>query len=106
MILIENVVPKNKGSLLAICDVHIVPWKLTMKDVKIFQKGVQKWLGMPSSEFTNRDGEKKYKELVVFDNPAIAGKFRDQVMTAVDSYLADNPDMETPDVITNEEIPF
>ena len=39
MIEVQNINAVNKGSLLATCDVHIVPWKLTFHEVKIFEKG-------------------------------------------------------------------
>lgn len=106
MIEIRNINPINKGSLLATCDVYIAPWKLTLCEVKIFEKGANRWVTMPSKEFVNEAGEKKYTELLVFDNEAIKNRFRSQVLQAVDAYIKTNPDLKPEDIIKDEELPF
>lgn len=106
MIEVQNIKAINKGVLLATCDVHIVPWKLTMHEVKIFQKGNNRWIGMPSKDETDNTGQKKYTELLTFDNEGVKNRFRAQIMGAIDKYLASNPTMEPEPVITQEELPF
>ncbi len=107
MIEVSNINAVNKGSLLATCDVYIQPWDLELSEVKIFQKGENRWLGMPSKEFTNSIGEKKFIELINFRKEASKNRFRSQIMGAVDKYLAANPDMKTEDIIKEgEELPF
>ncbi len=107
MIEILNINPVNKGSLLATCDVHIIPWKMTLHEIKIFEKGAQRWLGMPAKEFTNDMGEKKYTDLVSFDNDSVKIRFRNQIMAAVDKFLADNPELKPEDVIKLDDgMPF
>ncbi len=107
MIEIKNIVPIKKGALLARCDVRIVPWKTTLHEVKIFEKGANRWITMPAKEFTNEMGEKKYTELVSFDDEATKNRFRSQIMGAIDKYLAENPDLTPEDVIkADDELPF
>ena len=107
MIEVQNINPINKGSLLATCDVHIKPWKMTLHEVKIFEKGSNRWLGMPAREFVTPENEKKYIELISFDNENIKNRFRSQILGAVDTFLAGNPELKQEDVIKNEEIlPF
>lgn len=107
MIEIQNINAVHKGTLLAKCDVHIVPWKLTLHDVTIFEKGANRWVGMPSREYTTPEGEKKYIEMITFDSDGVKKRFRDQIMGAVDQYLQSNPDMKPEDVITSQDdIPF
>ena len=107
MIEIENISAIQKGSLLATCDVHILPWKLTLHEVKIFEKGANRWLGLPSREYISDTGEKKYIELITFDNEGVKNRFRNQIMGAIDKYLAGNPDLKPEDLIKeNEELPF
>lgn len=107
MIEVQNINAVNKGSLLATCDVHILPWKLTLHEIKIFEKGVNRWIGMPAREFTNDLGEKKYVDLVTFDNDGVKNRFRNQIMSAIDKYLASNPEMVPEDLIKEEEdLPF
>lgn len=106
MIEVENINAINKGTLLATCSVHIIPWKLTFHEIKIFQKGANRWLGMPARELVSDNGEKKYVELMTFDNEAIKNRFRTQIMVAIDKYLEANPDMKPEDIIKQEELPF
>ena len=107
MIEILNVQPIDKGMVLAKCDVHIIPWKMTLKEIMIFQKGAQRWITLPSKQFTNEEGQVKYSELVVFDNEAIKNRFRNQIMDAIDKYLEANPDMKQEDVIKqSDDLPF
>ena len=107
MLEVQNINPINKGSLIATCDVHIVPWKMTLNEIKIFEKGANRWIGMPSREFTNDAGEKKFIELITFDNEGVKNRFRSQIMGAVDKFLQANPDMKPVDVIKeDDELPF
>lgn len=106
MIEVQNINPLNKGNLLAMCDVHIIPWKLTLHDVKIFEKGVNRWITMPAKEYINEAGEKRYIELITFDNEGVKNRFRSQIMGAIDQFLKNNPDMKPEDIIKDEEIPF
>ncbi len=107
MIEVSNINAVNKGSLLATCDVYIQPWDQELNEVKIFQKGENRWLGMPSREFINNLGEKKYIELVNFRKEATKNRFRAQIMGAVDKYLASNPEMKPEDVIKeDDQMPF
>ena len=105
MIEIQNIQPIQKGSLLAACDVYIKPWHLTLYDVKLFEKGAQRWVAMPSKELVSDTGAKTYKEMLKFDDCA-RKRFHSQVVEAVDAYLLGNPDLKVPDVIVDEELPF
>lgn len=106
MIEIQNINPVNKGSILATCSVKIVPWKITFHDIKIFEKGASRWIGMPSKEKTNASGEKTYTDLVTFDCEAAKNRFRAQIMDAVDKYLQGNPELKPEDVIKEDDLPF
>lgn len=107
MIEVENINPINKGSLLASCDIHIVPWKLRLHDVKIFEKGANRWISLPAKEYINEMNEKKYIEMITFDSEAIKNKFRSQIMGAIDKFLQENPEMKTEDLIKmQDDLPF
>lgn len=106
MIEVYNINAVEKGSLLATCDVHIKPWKMHLHEVKIFQKGANRWLGMPAREQTSDLGEKKYVELISFDSDAVKTRFRNQVMAAIDEYLQQNPEMKPEDAIRDGDMPF
>jgi hypothetical protein len=107
MIEVQNINAIHKGSLLATCDVHIIPWKMTLHEIKIFEKGTNRWIGLPAKEFTNDAGEKKFVELVSFDNDGVKNRFRNQIMGAIDKFLQENPEMKTEDVIKYDDaLPF
>lgn len=107
MIQVQNIKAINKNSLLAICDVHIAPWRLTLKEVKIFQKGANRWISLPTKEVLKPGGEKIYVELISFDTEAIKDRFRHQIMEVIDKYLLDNPEMKEEDVIKfDDDLPF
>ncbi len=107
MIEIYNINPVQKGTLLATCDVYIQPWDMELSEIKIFQKGTNRWIGMPAKEFVNDLGEKKFIELVNFRKVGTKNRFRSQIMGAVDKFLSENPNMTPPDVIkADDECPF
>lgn len=107
MLEVQNINPVNKGSLLAVCDVRIIPWKLTLKEIKIFEKGANRWISMPGREFINDMGEKKYIDLIEFESEGVKNRFRAQIMGAIDKFLSENPDMKPEDVIKEDDsIPF
>lgn len=106
MIEVTNVNSINKGSLLATCDVYILPWDMEICDVKIFTKGTNRWIGMPSKK-TLSDGVEKYSELIQFRKESTRNRFRNQIMTAIDKYIENNPNLEPQDLIKpTDEIPF
>lgn len=106
MIEVVNIEAVNKGYMLARCDVRIVPWKITFHDIKIFEKGNSRWITMPAKEVMGDNNEKKYVEVISWDNDAVKNRFRRQIMDAIDAYLKINPEMKSADVIKDEELPF
>lgn len=106
MIEVTNINAINKGSLLATCDVYIQPWDLELLEVKIFEKGANRWLGMPSREIVNSMGEKRFIELITFRKETTKNRFRAQILTAIDEFLNKNPNMKPTDAIRDEPIPF
>ena|ERR1700739_598457 len=106
MLEIKNFKNVNKNTLIAVFDVHIKPWNLTFNEVKLFEKGTSKWLGMPCKEYTNDKGEKRYQELISFDNENVKKRFRDQVVEAVNKFMEINPTGSEPFVNASQEMPF
>lgn len=106
MIEVLDIEPINKGTMLAKCSVRIIPWKMTLVDVIIFEKGQNRWITMPCKSYMNDAGEKKFIELVKFDTDAIKNRFREQVMEEINAFLTVNPEMKPDDVVTDEELPF
>ena len=103
MIKVTNVNPINKGDVLASVSVYIAPWKLKINEVLVFQKGVNRWIALPSRKF-EQNGETKYAKLLEFDDNA-EKRFRDQIMEAVDLYIEQQGDLVAEDTIKDSE-PF
>lgn len=107
MIEVENIQAINKNYLLASCDVHIIPWKLTLRGIKIFEKAGGRWITLPAKEIIKDNVEKSYEEMITFDNDGVKNRFRNQIMDAIDKYLANNPEMKPESVIKeNDDLPF
>lgn len=106
MISIQNINPINKGNVLASCTVEIRPWKLKIHKVLVFQKGTQRWVTFPSEKFENTAGEIKYNELLEFTDNGARVRFRDQIMEAVDAYMALHGDEMIPEDVIKIDEPF
>ena len=107
MIEISNIIAIRKGSLLATCDVYIAPWDMEINEVKILEKGANRWLSMPAKETVGSNGERKYTDIINFRKESTRARFRAQVSVAVDAFLEQNPDMEPEALIKEDEpIPF
>lgn len=103
---ITNIEKVGKNNLLATCDVFIRPWKMTLHSVTVFEKGAQRWIGMPSRKW-EKDGETKYQELITFSDEDVKKRFRSQVMEAIDKFLNANPNLDPVPLIKDEDdIPF
>ena len=107
MIEVSNIFGINKGALLCSCDVYIAPWDLEINDVKVFEKGTNRWITFPAKETLQGDGTKKYDEMIRFRKDANRTRFRNQIMGAIDKALAANPDMKLEDLVKlDDELPF
>lgn len=90
MIEIFNVNPINKNGVLASCSVRIVPWKMTMHHITIIEQGQNRWINLPSRSFESKTGEKKYEELITFDDSTVKKRFRDQIMQHIDKLIMES----------------
>lgn len=75
------------GAFIASCEVRVPAWKMTIREIKVFEKGNQKWVGLPSREYLNKEGEKKYSDTIVFDTEEDKNAFRNSIAKAISAYL-------------------
>lgn len=107
IIVVSNIEAINKNSLVATCDVSIKPWKMTMRGVTLFQKGENRWVGLPSRKWENDQGETKWQELIIFDDEGVRKRFSRQIKDAIDKFLETNPNMEPePVILESQDLPF
>ncbi len=107
MIEIFNVNVINKGDMQATCSVKFKPWKFTLHQIPIFQKGVNRWVGLPTKKYETVLGEIKYQDIMEWDDESTKKRFRDQIILAVDDYIEKNNGLHgEPLVSENNDFPF
>lgn len=94
----------KKGALIGICEFHDDVRRMTFREVKIFEKAGQRWIGLPNKEFTNKMGEKKYMALVKEDDE-IKEDLRKQVLDAL-QYFKLTDCTVSDEYVPDEEVPF
>ena len=65
----------------------ILPSGIVIHNLTVHEKGEARWIGLPSREWTNDQGEKQYAKLIEFADRRTADKFRDQVLEALERTL-------------------
>lgn len=106
MIEVISVNPINKGDMVASVSVHIKPWKQKIHEIMVWQKGINRWISLPTRKYETQ-GETKYAKLIEFDDAAADKRFRDQILQAVEAYIERNGDLVPEDVIKDDqEFPF
>jgi hypothetical protein len=78
--------PYPKGTLVGFFAVTL-PSGLVLHDLMLHSKGDARWIGFPAREWVNQSGAKQYARLIKFTSRAVADKFRDAVLAALDRYL-------------------
>ena len=100
---ISNVSMKNKGALILQCDIELVPWGLSLREVRYFEKGQNYWIGMPCRSWKGDDDQWCFKELIQFTDTDTKERFRksicDKIREAIENGVDETPAMD-------EEVPF
>lgn len=91
MIEITNFKLLNKGSLIAQFSVKMMKWGgLQIREITLFNNGNKKWLNMPSRQYEDGEGKKKYFPYLAYEERSIDDKFKAAIMAAVEEYMAKN----------------
>ena len=105
MIEILSVEPGTTPSIIGVCSIKITEWDMIIRDIKVFQKGEQKWIGFASKKKVI-DGQDKYVETIEFGTKSKT-RFRDAVLKAYDEFVAKNSGMIQKEIIKDDEVlPF
>jgi hypothetical protein len=67
----------------------ILPSGMIFHDSALPEKSDARWIGLPSKGWTGQDGIKQFAKLVEFRDRANATSPRDQVLAALDRYVAE-----------------
>jgi hypothetical protein len=79
--------PHPKNSLVAFFSASL-PSGLILHDLMLHQKDKVRWVGFPGREWVNQAGEKQYARFVEFTTRAVADRFRDALLAAIDRFTA------------------
>jgi hypothetical protein len=77
----------ESGALHGIFDIRVVHWYLTLRSCRWFVKGRTEWVGLPSRQWTDKNGRTHYDENVVIDD-VHAARFQDSALEALHRLLA------------------
>ena len=78
--------PHTKNTLRGFLSVTL-PSGMVIHNLTLHEKGDARWVGLPAREWTDNQGEKQYAKLIEFTTRAIADRFRDEILLALDRYL-------------------
>lgn len=86
----------EKGALLGFADIEleINKVKIQVSGCTLCQKDGQKWLNFPSTEYTNKEGERKYKPIVKIPEKKYYDAFVEGAKKAIDIYIDNHPEVQ------------
>lgn len=94
----------NKGSLLGYADLYLPKVGIEIYGCSLHQKDGRRWVNLPSKEYTDGNGEKKYAPIVKFPNKFHMDEFAKQAKEAIEKKCAE-PRAQAMDFL-EEETPF
>jgi len=81
----------EKGSLRAFFSVTL-PSGMILHKCKLFSKPEgNRWIGLPSERFTDKNGQTGYADIVEFTSREACDRFRDEVLAALDKMRPAGP---------------
>ena len=97
-----------KGALLGFADFRLPKMGIEIYGCSVHQKNGRRWVNLPSREYENELGEKKYASYVRFVESSHYSAFIEQALKAIDEYCKEqNAAVPEPEPVFNdEEVPF
>jgi hypothetical protein len=94
----------NKGSLLGYADFYVPKTGQEIYGCQLHQKEGRRWINLPSKEYTNDLGEKKFAPCVRFRERSHMDAFSEACKKAIEKKCAEAPAYSAP--AQEEELPF
>lgn len=91
---ILNIKQLNKGSIKYKFDIHLINFKMTIKNFTVFEKDDKSWVNPPSFSY-EKDGQTKYFHIIRFDDE-LHNKFMTELKEEFDKALEKNAPSEPP----------
>ena len=80
----------ENGFLQGFADLYVIRWGLEIHGCSLYMKDGRRWLNLPSKEFQNEAGEKKWCPLVKLRDKDHQDGFVIQAIEAIDKYCSEN----------------
>lgn len=100
----------QKGHLQGFADLYIPKWGVEICGCSMYMKDGNRWLNLPSNEYTNNEGEKKFAPFLRFKEKKHWELFMKEAKKAVDEWCAANAQKEEQpfddSAAPDEELPF
>lgn len=88
-------------------DFYIEKWGAEIQGCSVYQKDGARWINLPGSKYTNREGEDKFAPFLRFREKKLYEAFIKQAKDAVDKWIEVNgAGPSYSDEPVQEEIPF
>lgn len=88
----------NKGALVARFTCKMMKWGgLNIRECTLFNNGTKRWINLPSRQYEDSEGKKKYYPFIAFEERNLDEKFKETIMKAVDEYMAKNVQVSQPE---------
>ena len=83
----------NKGSLLGYADLYAPKMGLEIFGCSLHQKDGKRWVNLPSREYTDDQGQKKYAPILKFPNKFHMDEFTRQAKEAIEKKCGEQAGM-------------
>ncbi len=82
--------PQNKGNFLGFATIFVPSWGVELYGFTLFQKDGKRWVNMPSKDYVDKEGNKKFSQFMKFRDPVHKSAFCIQVKDAIDFWCKTN----------------
>jgi DNA-binding cell septation regulator SpoVG len=73
----------NNGATIAYCELEVVKWGMVLRGCRWMRGKNGEFIGLPSTQYKNRDGKIVYKALVEFADRDVSERFQQAALAAV-----------------------
>lgn len=100
--------PHSTGNLLGFATIFVTKWGLEISGCSLHQKNGARWVNLPSREYTDDSGEKKYAPILRFKEKAHYDAFVVAAKQAIEAYAKANAAQAAPQAkeLKHDDIPF
>jgi hypothetical protein len=85
----SNLKSINKGSVVCVADITVTKWRFTFCGCLYCRKGDREWISLPSKEWTDKQGKRRFTPLGEFRNNGDAARFSEAAIAAIKAAAGD-----------------